>query len=62
MMRTRMRIACPKCGGAVFPERQLGREVEYACLQCSKRLSPQDVAALLRVSSVASAKVHPLAA
>jgi len=58
----RMRVACPKCGGAVFPERQLGREVEFTCLQCSKRLAPRDVAALLRARSAAGGKAHTLAA
>ena len=32
---------CPKCGGTVYPERQLGNTVDYCCLQCGRRLNEQ---------------------
>jgi hypothetical protein len=27
---------CPKCGGNLFPERQLGGDLELCCLQCGR--------------------------
>lgn len=36
---------CPKCGGSIFPERQLGGVVDFCCLQCGRRLTTDEVRA-----------------
>lgn len=48
---------CPKCGGSVFPERQLGGEVDYTCLQCGRRLTPEQVATLLKKVRVPAPRI-----
>ena len=39
---------CPKCGGTVYPERQLGNTVDYCCLQCGRRLNESEAQMLLK--------------
>ena len=43
-----VRGGCPKCGGSLFPERHLGRVVEFNCLQCGKMLSEEEVLEVIR--------------
>ena len=43
-----VRGGCPKCGGSLFPERHLGKVVEFNCLQCGKTLSREAVLEVIR--------------
>ena len=43
-----VRGGCPKCGGSLFPERNLGKVVEFNCLQCGKTLSREAVLEVIR--------------
>ncbi len=41
------RKACPKCGGNLYVERQVGGGADVSCLQCAKVLTPREIAVLL---------------
>ncbi|GEM_PF-5452484 len=41
------RKACPKCGGNLYVERQVGGGAEVSCLQCAKLLTPREIAMVM---------------